>query len=313
MSPGRVSAGRVSAGRVVAAVLAPVLLAGLVAAVGVAPAAADEPPLPPAGGEPSPGPTPPTPTGPAPTPTEPAPTPTEPAPTPTESPPTPTPVPSRLVVATSVQGRQIVAVRRGDPAATRVLVVLGQMHGDEPAGIRVARAVLRQRIPAGVQVWVVRTMNPDGRAAGTRRNARGVDLNRNFPQGWRATATSPLYAPGRRPASEPETRGMLAFLRQVRPDLLVSFHQAYDAIDVSHPKAGRWAAVLARWTGLRGVRVPCRGPCAGTLTGWLNAREPGVAITVELPGRVPSALVRRAADASLRLATRVPDRSLGLK
>lgn len=219
----------------------------------------------------------------------------------------PAPVPERVVIGTSVAGREIVAERAGDPAATRVLLVLGQMHGDEPAGPRVVERVRRMDVPPGVQVWTVSTMNPDGADLRTRGNARGVDLNRNWPHGWRPTRTSALYEPGPRPASEPETVALLGLLRQVRPDAVVSFHQAFDAVDVSLPKTAPYARRLARWIGLRTVRVPCRGPCAGTMTGWVNARQPGLAITVELPARVSPAMVRRSADAAVRLVRVVPD------
>jgi murein tripeptide amidase MpaA len=35
-------------------------------------------------------------------------------------------------------------------------------------------------LPARIDLWTIRTVNPDGIRAGTRKNARGVDLNRNF-------------------------------------------------------------------------------------------------------------------------------------
>lgn len=219
--------------------------------------------------------------------------------------------PQRLVIGRSLEGRDLVAVGAGDPAASRVLLVLGQMHGDEPAGRRVVQRLRAMAVPEGMQVWTVETMNPDGARRGTRGNARGIDLNRNFPYGWRPTATSSLYAPGSARASEPETQALLGLLRRIDPDAVVSFHQAFNAVDVSLPKTAVYARRLARWIGLRTVRVPCRGPCAGTMTGWVNARLPGLAITVELPGRVPTALVRRSADAALRLGAAVPDAATG--
>ena len=78
-------------------------------------------------------------------------------------------------------------MRVGDPAAARKVLVVGCVHGDECAG-RAIVARLRaapQRAPAGAELLLVRNINPDGFARGTRQNARGVDLNRNPPQGWR--------------------------------------------------------------------------------------------------------------------------------
>lgn len=216
---------------------------------------------------------------------------------------------SPLLLGTTVEGRPLVAVRQGDPYASRILVVLGQMHGNERAGRWVVTRLRTLTPPRGTQVWTITSMNPDGFAHGTRRNARGVDLNRNFPYGWSRQHTSSLYNPGPRPASERETVSVLAFLTRLRPDAVVSFHQAFNAIDVSSPKTRRYAGLLARWIGLRTAQVPCRGPCAGTMTSWVNATQPGLAITVELPGRVPAAMVARAAAACLRLIPVVPNRS----
>jgi len=202
-------------------------------------------------------------------------------------------LPSSLVLGRSVQGRSIVAQRQGSAGAAHVLLVLGQMHGSEPRGRDVVRALRTLSPPAGVQVWTISTMNPDGAVAGTRRNAHGVDLNRNFPDGWLPTFSSRIYYPGPSVASEPETRAVLAFVCRLRPDLIVSLHQAFNSVDVGNPKTRTWALRLAAALGLPTTSVPCGGPCAGTLTGWYNGSFPGYAVTVELPASVPAALADR--------------------
>ena len=90
------------------------------------------------------------------------------------------------MIGTSVQGRPIVAVHRWRPGATRTLLVIGNMHGDEQAGLRVVRRLRKHSFPAAVDLWLIRSVNPDGTAADRRTNAHGVDLNRNFPRRWKS-------------------------------------------------------------------------------------------------------------------------------
>ena len=89
------------------------------------------------------------------------------------------------------------------------------MHGDERAGTRVVRRLRRLPLPAGVDLWLVPTMNPDGAAADVRTNAHAVDLNRNFPRYWRSAGAGTATWSGPSPASEPETRALQALLRSV--------------------------------------------------------------------------------------------------
>lgn len=49
-----------------------------------------------------------------------------------------------------------------------------------------ARRLDASAVPRGIDLWVLDDLNPDGAAADTRQNAHGVDLNRNFPYGWRS-------------------------------------------------------------------------------------------------------------------------------
>ncbi len=194
--------------------------------------------------------------------------------------------PATQTIGYSQRGRAIVAHRQGSPDAAQVVLIVGQMHGSEPRGVDVVREVRQLIFPKGVQVWTISTMNPDGFAAHTRANARHVDLNRNFPHLWKPNPKSATYFPGVRAASESETQAVMAFLDELRPDVVVSLHQAFRAVDLGPPKAQRWIDVLSAATGLPIKNIPCNGECRGTMTGWFNSTFVGAAITVELPRHV---------------------------
>ena len=96
-------------------------------------------------------------------------------------------------------------------------------HARQRAGAaRGSCATLRDGAPIhGIDLWVVPVYNPDGLARHTRKNAHGVDLNRNYPYHWVAPRPA-TTSPGPKPASEPETRAMMRFLAKVRPDYVLS-------------------------------------------------------------------------------------------
>jgi hypothetical protein len=192
----------------------------------------------------------------------------------------------RVLLGRSVEGRPIWAFRTGNPDASRVVVVLGQMHGDEPAGVVTALSIrTRAENATGADVWVVPTMNPDGRAAGTRNNARGVDLNRNWPTNWEPGSTA-----GSGPASEPETKAMRRFLKRVEPTFVASMHQPFKVIGRSD-KNMAYVRRLSRELELpiRSVQIgDCEGPdCppVPTMTSWFNARRSGTSVTIEFGER----------------------------
>lgn len=191
-----------------------------------------------------------------------------------------------VVIGHSVRGRPITAYRLGDRAARRTVVALAVMHGSERAPGRTLRTLRDGPRIAGVDLWVVPVVNPDGAARHRRANAHGVDLNRNFPDAWKRAPHR--YNAGRRPASEPETRAVMRFLDAVDPDLVVSFHQPLAAVDLSGTKDLRLSRALAKALRLPVEYVDCTGVCHGTLTGWFNATHDGMALTVEF-GRRPSA------------------------
>ena len=187
------------------------------------------------------------------------------------------------------------------------MLVVGSIHGNEPAGHAVVRRLRALAPPAGVQLWLVERANPDGARAGTRQNARGVDLNRNFPYRW-SDGGRPFdtYFPGPRRASEPETRALQALVADVEPDLTLYYHQQMRLVALP-PGADRAPVrAYARRVGLPARWLP---RYRGTATSWQNHRSPGTtAFVVELPA---GPLARRAADRHARavLAIAAPARA----
>ncbi len=207
-----------------------------------------------------------------------------------------------VLLGRSVQGRPITATRVGDPASRRKALVVGAIHGDEPGGLRVTAALRRLRRLRGVDLWIVARPNPDGLARGTRQNAHGVDLNRNFPWRWRRSSRSSSYYGGPRPLSEPESRALSRLVLRLRPRVSIWYHQPYGFVVLPPARvavrAARRYARLARWPGRRLARLP------GTEVDWQNRRDPtGAAFVVELgPDRPAAATARRHTRAAARLA-----------
>jgi murein peptide amidase A len=185
------------------------------------------------------------------------------------------------VLGRSVQGRPIRAFEVGDPSSPRKVLVVGCIHGNEPAGIAIADALAQGRAVRGADLWILPDLNPDGVAADTRQNADGVDLNRNFPWQWRPLGPpgTTFYA-GPRALSEPESQIAQRLVLRVRPQVSIWFHQHLDVVDES----GGDVRIERRFASL--VQLPLRRLTryAGSATGWENHTLPGTtSFVVELP------------------------------
>lgn len=210
----------------------------------------------------------------------------------------------KVLVGRSSRGRRIWAVRQGNPLAVHVLLSVGQMHGTEPAGLRVTDRLRRADVPsdADYQVWTVRTMNPDGARRGDRYTVRGVDLNRNFPVTWSAGHSRS----GRRAASEPETRAMMRFIRRLRPTGVLSFHQPWNTtLSVCDQRSEYWVRRTAHVMGLKdpGRTRSCGRWLPGTMSRWITDATAAWFVTVELaPNSRVGGQIPRAARSVLRIA-----------
>jgi murein peptide amidase A len=213
---------------------------------------------------------------------------------------------SKVVIGHSVLGHRITAYRYGDPDSERKALVVGNIHGDEPEGLRVIRTIRSMRSGIhGMDLWVIDTVNPDGLRAHRRQNARGVDLNRNFGKKWRHNG--PLgyrYYGGPRPFSEPETRAVRDLVERLRPAVTIWYHQPYGF--AFPPGPGGDLGVVRDYVRLTGYAIRnTRGIVyTGTATMWEAAVVPGsTAFVVELPSATqPRRTIRRHARAALRVA-----------
>jgi len=192
------------------------------------------------------------------------------------------------VLGKSVQGRKIVAWHLGQPGKPKV-VLMSAMHGNERAPRQILQSLRDGKPIRGINLWVVPTYNPDGAAAGTRKNAHGVDLNRNFPYKW--VDLDGDYESGPKPASEPETRAMMKFLSDVRPRWIISFHQPLHGVDTD-TKRPKFARKVARHLDLPAKKFSCGSVCHGTMTMWFNHKYAGTALTAEYGAAPPRHLMR---------------------
>ena len=212
----------------------------------------------------------------------------------------------RAITASAINGLGGGHARGAGP----MVLAVGCIHGDECAGIKAVARSRRGSPPSGDGVVTVRNLNPDGLALGTRVNARGVDLNRNFPAAWRASRApgNPEY-PGPRPFSEPESRISRELIEALRPDVTIWFHQQEERLVRAWGPSVPAARLYARLAGEPFRRMPWLG---GTAPNWQNRRYPGSSsFVVELPLDGPSHPMRHG-FAILRLAQELDEKAPAL-
>jgi len=140
-----------------------------------------------------------------------------------------------------------------DTTESNILILAG-IHGDEPESIVFLSEALRSIPPDELKNPVILCANPDGILRGTRANANGVDLNRNFPvENW---TDNPVFyriksgepqdielSTGTEPGSELETKAILKIIDEIKPQSIISFHSALDCIeDPNNTELGQWIA-----------------------------------------------------------------------
>jgi len=211
-----------------------------------------------------------------------------------------------LTIGMSALGRPIVAVHVQD-SPHRPVIAIGSIHGDETMGLKVIERLLNvAEIPEDLNLWVISTVNPDGLALGTRGNANGVDLNRNFAtDDWRIVGRGTEKYSGEKAASETETRAVQEFLIEQKPLLVVWWHQYGQYVDDQRTVADY--DLIKQFSELTDFPIKYVGcgstPCIGNATAFINSRIEGASsFVVELPREVPVRILDQQANAFLVIA-----------
>jgi len=169
-------------------------------------------------------------------------------------------------------------------------LIFGGFHGDEPKSVHVARQLidLLRRTPGAVgrRRWVVvPVVNPDGFESRKRRNANGVDVNRNFPTAnWtRGSKRSRMFG-GEVPAGEPETRAVIRAVERFEPDRIVTIHSiGLNRFCNNYDGPGRALAGAMRRCNRYPVTANIGYPTPGSFGTWAGAERDIPTVTLELP------------------------------
>ena len=223
-----------------------------------------------------------------------------------------------VLLAHSVEGRAIRGVELGD--GPRWIAVIGGIHQGNEANTTVLVNLLLDHfrenlaeIPDGVGLAFIPDLNPDGAAAGTRTNANGVDLNRNWGAGWQPDSFGPFgLVPGgggTRPFSEPETRALARYLVD-RPFVAAIFIHSQGGVVVPGPDSGSvdLASTIARAAEYIYLTGWTAYPLSGQASKYLVERGIHVAV-VELSTHTDPEFARnlRGLSAALAWAQELPE------
>jgi murein peptide amidase A len=196
--------------------------------------------------------------------------------------------PQWQTIGSSVEGRPLRILRLGH-GPRRVLWV-GGIHGDEREG-----HLATQELPGAfaatpgareqVTLTILEDVNPDGSAANTRGNRRGVDLNRNYP----ANNYLPGDSRGERPLDQPESKALHDLVLDERPHLVIVAHawRGDTFINFDGP-AQDYARLFSARSGYRVQASDRIAPTPGSLGSWVGRKLLIPILTLEyLRGKDP--------------------------
>jgi len=177
-----------------------------------------------------------------------------------------------------------------------ITIFLGGVHGDESPSVYIMFRLaefLKQNphLYKNKTIIIAPLINPDGffRTPQTRANARGVDINRNFPTGNWHSAHQDRYFPGPSANSESETKFQVALINRYKPNKIISVHSPLGFYDYDGPSSDFdaivvWLKKMSRENGLPLRRYKV---FPGSLGNYAGVERKIHTLTIELPSSVP--------------------------
>jgi protein MpaA len=161
------------------------------------------------------------------------------------------------------------------------VLVIGVFHGDEPQGKFIIENYINERLTLhDSRFTFIPCLNPDGLALGTRENANGVDLNRNFPtKNWEAGTG------GESPASEIETQFLIDVIEKHKPRLILTLHAPFKVVNYDGP-ARDTAEKISKIFNYP-VQENIGYPTPGSFGTWAGVERNIPVITLELDEQCP--------------------------
>ena len=183
----------------------------------------------------------------------------------------------------SVKNREIEVHAFG--SGPKAVLIMAGVHGDETSGVEVVRSLVSD--VSGLsdlsdRIVIMPLVNPDGYEAGTRQNANGIDINRNFPtRDFGARPRKKKFFGGKVAASEPETQAIMGVVKEYKPRLIISLHASLACVNYNGPCV-RIAKRISKATGLP-VTGDIGYPCPGSMGTYYGIEGRVPVITLELP------------------------------
>ena len=190
------------------------------------------------------------------------------------------------------------------------------IHGEEPETTFLLSRALRAFDSNFESLAFILCANPDGVTLGTRANANGVDLNRNFPtRNWspapvlsRSVLESirdTILSAGTSAGSEPETKALIALIEKLEPDSIVAMHSPIGCIDA--PAETSLVNALKETFFLSHI-ADIGYPTPGSFGSWCKEQHLEC-VTLELPRIAPELLFERYGESFAKMLERLDSRT----